>query len=73
MKRSTIYLEEGLLRALKLKAIEADRSISFLVNDAVRESLDEDLDDLNSIEQRRKEKPSSYRSFLNGLKSRGKI
>jgi hypothetical protein len=40
MKRSTIYLEEELLRALKLKALEADQTISFLVNDAIRDSLD---------------------------------
>lgn len=73
MKRATIYLDEGLHKALKLKALEADQSISFLVNDAVRESLDEDLDDLNAIDRRRKERPISFQSYLKELKSRGKI
>lgn len=73
MKRTTIYLEDGLHKALKLKALEAGENVSFLVNDAIRESLDEDLGDLNSIERRRKEKPISYQSFLRELKNRGKI
>ena len=67
MRRATIYLEEGLHKALKLKALEAGQSISYLVNDAVREALDEDLEDLNSIERGRREKPISYESHLEEL------
>lgn len=73
MKRATIYLDEGLHKALKLKALEAEESISHLVNDAVRGALDEDLGDLESIEQRKKEKPISYESYLKELKRRGQI
>jgi hypothetical protein len=73
MKRATIYLDEGLHKALKLKAFEADESISNLVNDAVRGALEEDLEDLTAIEGRKREKPISYASFLNELKSRGQI
>jgi hypothetical protein len=73
MKRATIYLDEGLHKALKLKAFEADESISNLVNDAVRGALEEDLEDLTAIEGRKKEKLISYASFLNELKSRGQI
>ena len=51
MKRATIYLEEDIHRALKLKSVEADQTISHLVNDAVRTTLAEDLDDLSDTER----------------------
>lgn len=73
MKRATIYLEDELHRALKLKAFEANESISYVVNDAVRGALEDDLEDLTAIETRRKEKPVSYSVFLKELKSRGQI
>jgi hypothetical protein len=73
MRRATIYLDEQLHKALKIKAFEGDQSISDLVNDAVRSALDEDLEDLTEIEARKKEKPVTYASFLKELKSRGQI
>ena len=73
MKRATIYLEEDLHRALKLKSVEADQSISHLVNDAIRTALSEDLEDLSDVENRAKEKTLSYEDFLKELKSRGQI
>jgi hypothetical protein len=73
MKRATIYLEDELHRALKLKAVEADQSISHLVNDAIRTTLLEDLDDLSDVEKRTKEKTVSYEDFLKELKKRGQI
>jgi hypothetical protein len=73
MKRATIYLEEDIHRALKLKSVEADQTISHLVNDAIRTTLAEDLDDLSDIESRNKEKTISYEDFLKELKGRGQI
>lgn len=73
MKRATIYLEEDLHRALKLKSVEADQSISRLVNDAIRTTLSEDLEDLSDVENRTKERTVSYEGFLKELKSRGQI
>ena len=73
MKRATIYLEEDLHRALKLKSVEAEQSISDFVNEAVRVALEEDLEDLTAIEQRKREKTVSYASFLQELKGRGQI
>ena len=73
MKRATIYLEEDIHRALKLKSVEADQTISRLVNDAIRTTLAEDLDDLSAIESRNKEKTISYEDFLKELKGRGQI
>lgn len=73
MKRATVYFDEDLHRALKIKALEAESSLSDLVNEAVRHALDEDLDDLSAIESRKNEKPISYASFLKELKHRGQI
>jgi predicted HicB family RNase H-like nuclease len=73
MRRATIYLEEELHRALKLKSLEADQSISHLVNDAIRTTLAEDLEDLSDVEERQREKTLSYEDFLKELKSRGQI
>jgi hypothetical protein len=42
MKRATKYLEEDLHKALKLKAIESEASLSEIVNEAVRSTPAED-------------------------------
>ena len=73
MKRATVYLDEDLHKALKLKAIETDSSLSDIVNQAVRYTLEEDLDDLSDIEARKKEGTMPYETFLKELKSRGQI
>ena len=73
MKRATVYFDADIHKALKMKALEADQSISCLVNEAVRTALEEDLEDLNDIELRKREKTFSYETFLKELKSRGQI
>ena len=62
--RSTFYLEPGLHRALHLKAATAHRPMSAIVNAAVRESLQEDEEDLAAFSGRAKEKAISYEQFL---------
>ena len=49
-KRPAIYLEPDLHEALRLKAKATNRSVSALVNQAVREALQEDQDDLSAFE-----------------------
>ncbi len=44
-KRSTVYLDAELHKVLKIKAVEISTSLSNLINDAVRDSLREDLAD----------------------------
>jgi predicted HicB family RNase H-like nuclease len=50
-KRATIYLDPVLHKALRLKAVETSRSVSELVNDAVREALAEDAEDLEAFDE----------------------
>ena len=47
-RRATIYFEAQLHQALRLKAAAANRSISDMVNEAVRLSLAEDAEDLSA-------------------------
>ena len=72
-KRATVYLDSQIHRALRLKAAETERSISELVNDAVRTSLSEDADDLASFEARAGEPNLRFEDFVKDLKKRGKV
>ncbi len=72
-KRATVYLEPEIHRALRLKAVEAERSVSELVNDAVRRSLNEDADDLQAFRDRRKEPTVPFEQVLKDLRKRGKL
>ena len=72
-KRSTIYFDPALHQALRVKSAEISRSISELVNDAVRELLTEDAEDLAAFDERVREPLISYAEMLKGLKKNGKI
>ena len=72
-KRATIYLDPRIHRALKLKAAETSTSISEIVNDAVKERLREDIEDLEDIKTRKKEPDFPYEEVLKDLKKRGHI
>lgn len=72
-KRTTIYLESDLHKALRLKAISVSSSVSDLVNNAVREALAEDAEDLSSFEERKKEPLISYDEMVKRLKRNGRI
>lgn len=72
-KRSTIYLDPDLYRALRLKAAETERSISELVNEAVKYALFEDSIDLQAFEERKHEPLVSFEEVLKKLKKNGKI
>jgi len=73
MRRATVYFEDDLHKALRIKSVESDRTISELVNDAIKLVLEEDQEDLAAIKERKDEEPISYESFLQELKSRGQI
>lgn len=71
--RSTVYFSAELHRALRVKAAHTRRSLSELVNDAVRHALQEDEDDLAAFDERAKEPLLSYEQLLKDLKKHGKI
>ena len=72
-KRATVYFDPALHRALRLKAAETDRSMSDLINEAVRLSLLEDAEDLLAFEERSGEPDLSFETVVKELKRSGKI
>jgi hypothetical protein len=72
-KRATVYFDPSLHKALRLKAAQTDRSVSDLVNSAVRETLTEDADDLAAFEERAEEPSLDFEGVLKDLKRRGKL
>jgi hypothetical protein len=72
-KRTTVYLEPDLHKALRLKSVHASRSVSELVNDAVRQALAEDADDLAAFEARVSEPLVTYDEMVKRLKKDGVI
>ena len=72
-KRATIYFDTNLHKALRLKSVETSRSVSELVNDAVKEALAEDAEDLKAFERRAREPLMSYEEMVKRLKKDGRI
>jgi predicted transcriptional regulator len=72
-KRTTIYLDPDLHRALRLKAVTISRSVSEIVSDAVRELLAEDAEDIAAFEERVKEPLIAYDEMVKRLKRDGRI
>ncbi len=71
--RSTVYLEPELHQALRLKAAHSRRSMSDIVNAALRQALREDQEDLAAVRARGRERALSYEDFLGRLKADGTL
>ena len=72
-KRATVYFDPAMHRALQHKALETSRSLSDIVNEAVRNTLLEDAEDLAAFEERVNEPLVSYESLLKELKNNGRL
>jgi len=72
-KRATVYFDPKIHRVLKIKSIETGRTVSDIVNDAIRYEMELDREDLQVFDDRRKEKTVSYKDMLKELKKNGKI
>jgi len=72
-KRATVYFEPALHKAIRLKAAHTHRSVSEIVNDAVRLALREDHEDLAAFDDRVAEPEISYEALLKDLKAHGKL
>ena len=73
MLQATIYFDPKIHKALKMKAVQTENTLSELVNDAVKMSLSEDLIDLEALNKRKKQKERSFDSFLKELKKDGTL
>jgi len=72
-KRATVYFEPEIHHILKLKALETHRSISDLVDEAVRLEFLEDVEDLKAFSERENEETISFEKMVMNLKENGKI
>ena len=68
MPKVTLNLEDTILQVMKLKSSETKQSMSELVNDALKASLQEDLEDIKSWEERKGKATDDYEEFLGLLK-----
>ena len=73
VRRATIYFDPDLHKALKLKSVETSRSITDLVNEAVRAALSEDAEDIIALERRKDEPLMSYDQMVKKLKNNSSI
>lgn len=73
MSKATLYLDESVHRALRIRAAETRRSMSDLVNDALKAALRMDLEDISNWRARRDERTLSYDQLLTQLKEDGTI
>ena len=73
LKRATVYFDPSLHKALRIKAASTERSLSELVNAAIRASLAEDAEDLAAFSIRAKEPSLAFEDVLKDLKRRGKV
>ena len=70
-KRATVYFDPELHRALRLKALETERSVSDLVNEAIRVQLAEDLEDLEAFAARLEEPNLAFEDVVKDLRQCG--
>ena len=71
--RTTIDLDAEIHQALRLKSIETGRSLSDLVNEAVRLALDENAEDLAAFEERAAEENLSFEDVVEDMARRAMI
>lgn len=71
--RTTITINDTVFRALKMRAIEADESVSKLVEDAVKYQILEDLEDIEDANARKDEPNCSFDDLVARFKSEGLI
>jgi hypothetical protein len=72
-KRATVYFDPALHRALRFKAAETNRTISDLVNDAIRMALVEDAEDFEAFKARGSEPGYAFEDAVKKMKQRGKL
>jgi hypothetical protein len=72
-KRATVYFDADLHRALRMKAASSSQTMSEIVNEAVRQALAEDAEDLAAFRKRAREPRMSFETLVGSLRKRGKI
>jgi septation ring formation regulator EzrA len=69
--RTTITINDTILRALKLRAVESDTSVSQLIEDAVKYQTPEDLQDIKDAYRRQSEPEYAFDDLVVRLRAEG--
>jgi len=69
--RTTITFNDTIFRALRMRAIEADETVSKLVEDAVKYQILEDLEDIEDAKTRENEPSNSFDALVLKFKTEG--
>ncbi len=72
-KKTTVYLAPNLHTALRMKSAQTSRSVSALINEAVRLLLAEEAEDLAAFEERADEPLIPFENVLKELRQNGRI
>lgn len=72
-KQATMYLDEDLHRALKVRAAEGAGTLSDDVNDAVRQALEEEAEEMRLLAGRRAEPTIPWERALEQLRRDGRL
>ncbi|CAN5699691.1 hypothetical protein BH23PAT2_BH23PAT2_09160 [soil metagenome] len=70
-QKTTVYLSPTVRRALKMRTIDSNQTMSAYVESAVAAAVAEDLADIETIEKRRNEPTESLDTFLDAMKRDG--
>ncbi len=71
--RTTITINDKLLRVLKQQALDSDATVSSLIEQAITQQILEDLEDLESVRATQHEKIFSFDSLVAEFKAEGLI
>ncbi len=69
--RTTITINDKLFRTLKLRAAQSDKSVSALVEDAVKYQILEDFEDIEDTQSRADEEEYSFDELVKQYKAEG--
>jgi len=72
-KRTTVYLDPTLLKALRYRALLNETSMSEEINEAIRLELAEDAEDLAAFEERKDEPLIPFEEMVKKLKLDGLV
>jgi hypothetical protein len=71
--RTTITLDEDILKLLKFKALDTSELVSSLVNAIIIDAFREDASDLKAFDERKNEETISYELLLQKFQVSGKL
>lgn len=71
MMRTTITLNDKIYKAIRIRAAESGESVSSVIEDAIKEQVLEDLDDLQAVKERQNESALDFGVFVKELKADG--